>query len=175
MFGIGTGELILIVVIALLVIGPERTADYARRAGELITKLRTETDQVTREFKEAFAAESEQVKELQDANPLTALTELRDEATAAARDFQNVLAGKPTSAAKATPKTAAPEADATKAQGPAPQAQADDAEAASGAPTVTEPGKELFEGEGYELDGPLLIEAESEQEPEKKPESEAQS
>ena len=82
MFGIGTGELLLILVIAMLVVGPERMVDYARRGGRLLVKIREQTDQVTKDFREALDAET---GELKDANPLAAIADLKAEADAAAR------------------------------------------------------------------------------------------
>ena len=37
--GIGGGELLLIAVIAILVLGPERMIDYAFRAGRFVRKM----------------------------------------------------------------------------------------------------------------------------------------
>lgn len=39
MFGIGLTELFLVFVIALLVIGPKRMPDFAKRLGQVITQL----------------------------------------------------------------------------------------------------------------------------------------
>lgn len=40
MFGIGLGELAVIAVIAVLVVGPERLPDLARQAGRLLREVR---------------------------------------------------------------------------------------------------------------------------------------
>lgn len=155
MFGIGTGELLLILVIAMLVVGPERMVDYARRGGRLLVKIREQTDQVTKDFREALDAET---GELKDANPLAAIADLKAEADAAARDIQNVLSGKPIAADRPGPTTSASTAPApadTAPQQPAePQAEsaqpmtADVAAADEGAEPVAEPVTEL---EGVEL------------------------
>ncbi len=155
MFGIGTGELLLILVIAMLVVGPERMVDYARRGGRLLVKIREQTDQVTKDFREALDAET---GELKDANPLAAIADLKAEADAAARDIQNVLSGKPIAADRPAPTTSAPTTPApadTAPQQPAePQAEsaqpmtADVAAADEGAEPVAEPVTEL---EGVEL------------------------
>ncbi|MFH1084330.1 MAG: twin-arginine translocase TatA/TatE family subunit [Chloroflexota bacterium] len=55
MFGVGTGEILLILVIAMLVVGPERMVTFARQAGELLAKFRQQTDSVTSEFREALS------------------------------------------------------------------------------------------------------------------------
>jgi sec-independent protein translocase protein TatB len=57
MFGIGTGEILLILIIAMLVIGPERMVEFAGKAGRLLAKLRMEGDKITSEFREALAVD----------------------------------------------------------------------------------------------------------------------
>ena len=57
MFGIGSGELIVILIIAVLVVGPEKMVEYSAQLGRLIAKLRAETNDVTREFRDAFDLE----------------------------------------------------------------------------------------------------------------------
>lgn len=54
MFGIGIGEIILILVIGTLVVGPERMVSFARDAGRILAKFRRETDSVSQEFREAL-------------------------------------------------------------------------------------------------------------------------
>jgi|GEM_PF-676311 len=54
MFGIGIGEIILILVIGTLVVGPERMVAFARDAGRMLAKFRRETDSVSQEFREAL-------------------------------------------------------------------------------------------------------------------------
>lgn len=57
MFGIGTGEILLILIIATLVVGPEQMVSFARDMGQLLAKFRQETDSVTEEFREALSVE----------------------------------------------------------------------------------------------------------------------
>ncbi len=57
MLGIGTGEILLILVIATLVVGPEQMVSFARDMGQLLAKFRQETDGVTEEFREALSME----------------------------------------------------------------------------------------------------------------------
>ena len=56
-FGVGTSELLLILVIAMLVVGPERMVKLARDAGKALAKLRQITESVTKEFQETFSLE----------------------------------------------------------------------------------------------------------------------
>lgn len=55
MFGIGTGEVLLILIIATLVVGPEEMVAFARDLGQLLAKFRQETDSVTEEFREVLS------------------------------------------------------------------------------------------------------------------------
>src|SRR5574341_1189267 len=50
MFGIGTGELLLLLVIALLVLGPERMPKLARDLGKTVGDLRKTSDELRSEF-----------------------------------------------------------------------------------------------------------------------------
>lgn len=68
MFGIGTGELLLILVIAVLVIGPEKMVEFAGKLGRFIAKFRQQSDEITREFREALAVDevSKQIQDLKE-------------------------------------------------------------------------------------------------------------
>lgn len=57
MFDIGTGELALIAVVALLVLGPERLPKAARTAGALVRRARTSWQNVRNEIERELAAE----------------------------------------------------------------------------------------------------------------------
>ena len=46
MFNVGAGELILIVVVALLVLGPQRLPEFARAIGKFVREFRRQTDEV---------------------------------------------------------------------------------------------------------------------------------
>ena len=50
MFGIGTGELLLLLVIALIVLGPERMPRAARDLGRVLGELRRTSDELREEF-----------------------------------------------------------------------------------------------------------------------------
>ncbi len=56
MFGIGTGELLLLLVIALLVLGPERMPKLARDVGRTVADLRKTSDELRTEFLNADQA-----------------------------------------------------------------------------------------------------------------------
>jgi sec-independent protein translocase protein TatB len=46
MFNVGAGELILIVVVALLVLGPQKLPEFARAIGKFVREFRRQTDEV---------------------------------------------------------------------------------------------------------------------------------
>ncbi len=50
MFGIGTGELLLLLVIALVVLGPERMPKLARDVGRALAEFRRTSDELRTEF-----------------------------------------------------------------------------------------------------------------------------
>lgn len=56
MFGIGTGELLLLLLIALIVLGPERLPGLARDVGRAMGDLRKTSDELTAEFLRADQA-----------------------------------------------------------------------------------------------------------------------
>ena len=56
MFGIGTGELLLLLVIAILVLGPERMPKLARDIGKTVGDLRRTSDELRQEFMNADRA-----------------------------------------------------------------------------------------------------------------------
>jgi Tat protein translocase TatB subunit len=50
MFGIGTWELIVILILALIVLGPEKLPDMARKVGRTVARLRHTAEEVKREI-----------------------------------------------------------------------------------------------------------------------------
>jgi sec-independent protein translocase protein TatB len=81
MFDIGTGELGLIALIALLVLGPERLPGAARTAGALLRKARQSWNNVREEIERELAAEelkASMKKAVQDIDPRTDIQKLRE-------------------------------------------------------------------------------------------------
>ena len=120
MFGIGTPELLVILIVALIVLGPQRLPEVARALGKGLAELRRATSGLT--------------DELQNARIL-----LEQEAQAAAR---KPPANLPTPLAApvpaAVPQAAVPQAAVP--QAPAPQATAPQVAAAEApAPDISEP------------------------------------
>ena len=57
MFNVGGGEILMVLVVALLVLGPERLPGAARSVGRAIAQLRQMSAGVQSEFREAFDAD----------------------------------------------------------------------------------------------------------------------
>lgn len=86
MFGIGTGELLLLLVLALLVLGPERMPRLARDIGKTVGELRRTSDDLRQEFLNADALIDRAAKlgEREEPDAPAALAEPRPSAVEAA-------------------------------------------------------------------------------------------
>lgn len=49
-FGLGGGELILVAVLALIFIGPERLPGLAKSAGKIVRQVRDAVDDIKKDF-----------------------------------------------------------------------------------------------------------------------------
>jgi sec-independent protein translocase protein TatB len=63
---IGTGELILVLIIALIFLGPERLPEIARKVGETVRQFRGALDGMRSEFGEELASVEEMTKDLRE-------------------------------------------------------------------------------------------------------------
>ena len=54
LFGMGTFEVLTILVVATLVFGPNRIPEFARKAGEFLRSFRRITTDMTKEFTKAI-------------------------------------------------------------------------------------------------------------------------
>jgi sec-independent protein translocase protein TatB len=111
-FGIGLFELVMIAVIALLVLGPERLPGAMREVAKYMRQLRN----ISNEFQSQF---SDELKMLDEINPRRILNEAIDP-NAAANNLANNAAKPPaTASATAATKPAAPKPAAVTTTAPA--------------------------------------------------------
>ena len=93
MFGISSGELFFIAIIAWIVLGPERLPKATRLAGLWVRRARTQWNTVKDELERELAAE-ELKRSLQDAQTALRDTEqrIRDSGDEARREFEQMRA-----------------------------------------------------------------------------------
>ena len=93
MFGISSGELFFIAIIALIVLGPERLPKVARLAGMWVRRARNQWHSVKDELERELAAE-ELKRSLHDAQSALRDTEqkIRDSGAEAQREFEQMRA-----------------------------------------------------------------------------------
>lgn len=68
MFGVGFGELLVLALVALLVLGPRRLPEMARMTGQVVGRTRTAWHSLKREFQAEMDAEHNR-KIMQAASP----------------------------------------------------------------------------------------------------------
>ena len=69
-FGIGIPELLVILVLAMVAVGPEKMVEYSGKAGKWFAQFRRETSEVTKEFKDALegVVQDAEIEELSEKN-----------------------------------------------------------------------------------------------------------
>ncbi|GAB3662314.1 hypothetical protein GCM10027596_23510 [Nocardioides korecus] len=72
MFGIGLPELAVIMVVAVIVFGPDKLPDLARQAGRMVRQLRTLADSAQNQLREELGPEYADLK-LTDLDPRQAI------------------------------------------------------------------------------------------------------
>lgn len=86
MFDIGFSELFLVLVVALIVIGPERLPTVARKVGRFIGKAKRSFDSVKREVQSEFETE-ELNKRLAENNILNDIKETANDVSEELKDI----------------------------------------------------------------------------------------
>lgn len=66
MFGIGTTELMVILVLALILLGPKRIPQLARSLGKSVSELRRVTDELRETVEEEMEPLKEELDRIQD-------------------------------------------------------------------------------------------------------------
>ena len=95
MFGIGLPELVVIIVVAVVVFGPDRLPEFARQAGRLVRQLRDLAQSAQSQLREELGPEYADLK-LADLDPRQAirrhiLEAMEDEDETAVLPAANVL------------------------------------------------------------------------------------
>jgi sec-independent protein translocase protein TatB len=78
-FGIGLPELMVIIVVAIVVFGPDRLPDFARQAGRMVRQVRRFTENARDEIREELGPEFSDF-ELSDLDPRRAVRKYIDDA-----------------------------------------------------------------------------------------------
>jgi sec-independent protein translocase protein TatB len=139
MFDIGYGELLLIAIVALLVLGPDKLPGALRTAGLWISRLRRSFDRVRAEIEQEVGADDIR-RQIHNEMMLDQAREIRREIEAAAKEMkdgvQPPIADMPDSRSAALARAGTP-IPATPATGVGNTPAGDDAAAADGASNGT--------------------------------------
>ncbi len=76
LFDIGFGELLVLGIIGLIVVGPERLPQYAAQAAKFLRQLRGQLADAKASVQEAIDIDPEIVRDIKDLNPKKILQDL---------------------------------------------------------------------------------------------------
>jgi sec-independent protein translocase protein TatB len=62
MFGLGAGEIVIILVLALILLGPQKLPDAAKQLGKGLREFRKQTDDLKRQFESELYADAKPAK-----------------------------------------------------------------------------------------------------------------
>jgi len=139
MFDIGFSEIVVIAVVALVVLGPEKLPKTARTLGHLFGRLQRYVNEVKRDIQREL--ELEELRKLQQ-NVQSAAKEIEDSMAAASRDVERgvrdveAALGATTESAPSSPPGETPAGAAAAPPGSAPPAASATAPSASAPPTA---------------------------------------
>jgi sec-independent protein translocase protein TatB len=91
-FGIGLPELMVIIVVAIVVFGPDRLPDFARQAGRMVRQVRKFTESARDEIREELGPEFSNF-ELSDLDPRRAVRKYIDDTWNESEDAEPVRPG----------------------------------------------------------------------------------
>jgi sec-independent protein translocase protein TatB len=74
-FDIGFGEFVLLAVVGLIVVGPDRLPQYAAQAARFLRQFRQQVDEARASVVEAVDIDPQTLKDLRDLDPRRALTD----------------------------------------------------------------------------------------------------
>ena len=106
---IGVMELVVILVVALVVIGPDKLPEYARKLGAAMNEFRKASSEMTKEIKESVVEPLEEVQRpLKEAlEPLDKLnSDVRKDINQVENDLRNIGKEKKEEPAKSEPEEA---------------------------------------------------------------------
>jgi len=91
-FNIGTGELLLIFVIALIVVGPRRLPEIARTLGKIMNDLRKMSQEFTTQMTQELNAPAKELREITQEleAPARELREMTREMSAPAKELREI-------------------------------------------------------------------------------------
>jgi len=69
MFDIGFGELLLLGIVGLVILGPDKLPQYAAQAARFIRQIRTQVSDARSSIVEAAAIDSDTLRDLKDLDP----------------------------------------------------------------------------------------------------------
>ena len=127
MGSLGTGEIVVIVLVALIVFGPHRIPEISRKAGELLAKAREMSRSVTESFGDELTGITDPIKDLKGEYDST-MGEMKSAASSVAGMSIEIpeVSLNPKDILKSKPDEAKPSGTADKKQDAAPAAVVDD-------------------------------------------------
>ena len=134
MGSLGTGEILVIAVVALIVFGPKRLPELARKAGEMLTKTREATKSVTSALDSEYDGITAPLQDLKNEYDSTVkgFKDAASTATGFSVDMSSTSETKPPkpaeSAAAETPVDSTQTPDKSDTEAPPPVPDSDDAE-----------------------------------------------
>jgi Tat protein translocase TatB subunit len=103
--GIGPGELLMILVLALIVFGPKRLPEIGRTLGKTMKEIRSVSDELTSQFRGELEAASEELESISDETAVelkTATEELRKASGDASKELKDASKELQTASKQAT-------------------------------------------------------------------------